>query len=178
MVGRLQQFPGSALAPLDGRAVSGIDASGSSNPRGRTLRWKGSHRHAGSCAVALLVSALGMSACHDQECEAARLELAQTWETLRATATSRQQIPEGAELSKLEENERIRLWKSIEDKSELLRSSFETPQVTWPSADKARKELGAIFTPLESQNDPMTRGFGVTLAEADKRMAAFRGQCR
>jgi len=178
MVGRLQQFPGSGLAPLDGRDASGRDAPGSRNSRGKALRRNGSQRHAGWCAVALVVSALGMSACHDQECEAARLELAQTWETLRATATSRQQIPEGAELSKLEENERIRLWKSIEDKSELLRSSFETPQVTWPSADKARKELGAIFTPLESQNDPMTRGFGVTLAEADKRMATFRTQCR
>jgi len=126
----------------------------------------------------LVVTAFGTLACHDQECEAARLELAQTWETLRATATSRQQIPEGAELSKLEENDRIRLWKSIESKAELIRSSFETKQVTWPSADKARKELGAVFTPLESQDDPMTRGFGVTLGEADKRMAAFRSQCR
>ncbi len=97
---------------------------------------------------------------------------------MRATATARQQIPEGAELSKLEENERIRLWQSIESKADLIRSSFETKQVTWPSADRARKELGAIFTPLESQDDPMTRGFGVTLAEADKRIAAFRSQCR
>ena len=158
MVGRLQQFLGGGVAPLHAR--------------------KNSHWHGGLCAVALVVTAFGALACHDQECEAARLELTQTWETLRATATSRQQIPEGAELSKVEETERIRLWKSIESKAELIRSSFETKQVTWPSADKARRELGAIFTPLESQNDPMTRGFGVTLAEADKRMAAFRGQCR
>jgi hypothetical protein len=154
MVGQLQEFLGGGVAPLH------------SHWRGRL------------CAVALVVTALGALACHDQECEAARLELTQTWETLRATATARQQIPEGAELSKLEETERIRLWKSIESKAELIRSSFETKQITWPSADKARRELGAIFTPLESQNDPMTRGFGVTLAEADKRMAAFRGQCR
>ena len=158
MVGRLQQFPGGGVAPLGGRSYP---------------RW-----HARLCAAALVVTALGTLACHDQECEAARLELTQTWETLRATATSRQQIPEGAELSKLEENERIRIWKSIESKADLLRSSFETKQVTWPSADKARRELGTLFTPLESQNDPMTRGFGVTLAEADKRMAAFRSQCR
>ena len=168
MVGRLQQFPGGGLAPLGGR-----NYSRNSDPCGRDSR-----RCGWFSAAALVVTALGMPACHNQECEAARLELTQTWETLRATATSRQQIPEGAELSERESNERVRLWKSIEGKAELLRSSFETPQVTWPSAEKARRELGAIFTPLESQNDPMTRGFGVTLAEADKRMAAFRGQCR
>jgi hypothetical protein len=162
MVGRLQQFAGGGLAPLVGRSF---------------LRRSDSHwRRLG--AIGLALTAFVTLACHDQECDAARLELTQTWETLRATATSRQQIPEGAELSKLEENERIRLWKSIESKADLIRSSFETKQVTWPSADKARRELGAIFTPLESQNDPMTRGFAVTLAEADKRMAAFRGQCR
>jgi len=168
MVGRLQQFPGGGVAPLEGRNYA----------RQNALRRDDSRRSGRLGALALVVTALGMSACHDQECEAARLELTQTWQTLRATATSRQQIPEGAELSQLEENERIRLWKSIEDKAELIRSSFETPQITWPSADRARKELGTIFTPLESGDDPMTRGFGVTLAEADKRMAAFRGQCR
>lgn len=160
MVGRLQQFAGGGLAPLGGRSFSRRSDS------------------RGLGAIGLALTALVTLACHDQECDAARLELTQTWETLRATATSRQQIPEGTELSKLEENERIRLWKSIESKADLIRSSFETKQVTWPSADKARRELGAIFTPLESQNDPMTRGFAVTLAEADKRMAAFRGQCR
>ncbi len=142
-----------------------------------SLRGRNWGRSVLSCA-ALVASAISLPACHDQQCEAARLELTQTWETLRNTATSRQQIPEGVELSKLEENERIRLWKSIENKAELIRSSFETSQVTLPTADKARRELGAIFTPLESPGDPMTRGFGVTLAEADKRLAAFRSQCR
>ena len=36
------------------------------------------------CAFALAACA-GLG-CHDRECEAARLELAQTWETLRDTA--------------------------------------------------------------------------------------------
>ena len=115
--------------------------------------------------------------CHDRECEAARLELAQTWETLRNTATSRQQIPEGSSLSQGEQDERIRTWKSIEERAELVRSSFETAQVTWTAADKARKELGELFTPLQAKDDPVTRGFGVTLEAADKRMATFRGQC-
>ena len=126
-----------------------------------------------SCLAAAAVS-LG---CHDRECEAARLELAQTWQTLRDTATSRQQIPEEVNLSKDEQTERVRIWKSIEDRAELIRSSFETPQVTWPSADKGRRELGAIFTPLQAKDDPVTRGFTVTLSEADKRMASFRGKC-
>lgn len=127
------------------------------------------------CLAAGVALAVG---CHDKKCEAARLELAQTWETLRDTATSRQQIPEGSSLSQGEQEERIRTWKSIEERTELLRSSFETPQVTWTAADKARKELGTLFTPLQAKDDPVTRGFAVTLEAADKRMTTFRGQCQ
>jgi hypothetical protein len=116
--------------------------------------------------------------CHDPECEASRLELTRTWQTLRDTATSRKQIPEGAGLTQDEEQGRIRVWTVIEDRAELLRSSFETKQVTWPSADKARGELGEAFKPLASKDDPMTQGFALTLNEADQRMAAFRKSCR
>lgn len=116
--------------------------------------------------------------CHDKECEGARLELEQTWETLRDTATSRQQIPEGTSLSQGEQDERVRTWKTIEERTELLRSSFETSQVTWTAADKARKELATLFTPLQAKDDPVTRGFAVTLEAADKRMATFRSQCQ
>lgn len=116
--------------------------------------------------------------CHDRECEGARLGLEQTWETLRDTATSRQQIPEGLSLSQGEQDERVRTWKSIEDRAELVRSSFETTQVTWPAADKARKELATLFTPLQAKDDPVTRGFAVTLGEADKRMSSFRTRCQ
>ena len=118
------------------------------------------------------------TACHDPKCEAARLEMAQTWQTLRDTATSRKQIPEGLDLSQDQERERIRVWTTIEDRAELLRSSFETSQVTWPSADKARAELGEAFKPLASNDDPMTRGFALTLSQADQRMADFRKTCR
>lgn len=116
--------------------------------------------------------------CHDRECEGARLELEQSWETLRDTATSRQQIPEGLNLSPGEQDERIRTWKSIEERTELLRSSFETAQVTWSAADKARKELAGLFTPLQTKDDPVTRGFALTLGETDKRMTSFRTQCQ
>src|SRR6187402_1341338 len=78
-----------------------------------------------AAAFALLVS------CQNEECEASRLQLAQTWETLRDTASSRKQIPESSDLSKGEEAERIRVWTTIEERAELVRSSFETTQVTW-----------------------------------------------
>jgi hypothetical protein len=50
--------------------------------------------------------------------------------------------------------------------------------VTWPSADKARAELGEVFKPLSVNDDPMTRGFALTLGQADQRMAEFRKTCR
>lgn len=136
--------------------------------RARRLGWAGSI----ACASALLVS------CQNEECEASRLQLAQTWETLRNTASSRKQIPEASSLSKSEETDRIRVWTDIEERAELVRSSFETTQVTWSSADKARADLGEAFKPISSGEDPMTRGFAVTLDEADQRMARFRKECR
>lgn len=127
---------------------------------------------------ALVVAASAATACHDPECEAARLELARTWETLRDTATSRKQIPEASSLSPGEEQERMRVWTTIEERAELMRSSFETTQVTWPSADKARADLGEAFKPLAGNDDPMTRGFALTLNEADQHMASYRKSCR
>jgi hypothetical protein len=139
-----------------------------------------SNRRFGSTAIAAVIPIvlLAASACQDPECEAARLELARTWETLRDTATSRKQIPEGANLTQAEEQDRIRIWTTIEDRAELMRSSFETSQVTWPSADKARADLAEAFKPLASNDDPMTRGFALTLNEADQHMASFRKSCR
>jgi hypothetical protein len=119
-----------------------------------------------------------LAACNDEQCEAERLQLTQTWETLRNTATSRKQIPEGSDLSKAEQDERIKVWTDIEDRAELIRSSFQTPQVTIEPAQKARAELEQLFKPLSTKDDPMTRGFAVTLADADKRFESFRQNCR
>lgn len=136
--------------------------------RGRMLSMLGAFGFGGTVLVA----------CQGQECEAARLELTRTWETLRDTATSRKQIPEASDLSKSEEAERIRVWTDIEDRAELVRSSFQTSQVTWSSAEKGRADLGELFKPLAASTDPMTRGFAVTLGEADQRFASFRKSCR
>lgn len=131
----------------------------------------------GACLLAAL--ALGAAiGCQSSECEAARLELASTWQTLRDTAISRQQIPEGTDLSQAEQQERIRVWTAIEDRAELARSSFETPQVTWSSADRARADLGATFEQVSGSDDPMTKGFALTLSEVDRQMADFRKACR
>ena len=130
-----------------------------------------------ACFVVALVACVGLG-CHDRECEAARLELAQTWETLRDTATSRQQIPESNSLTDGERDDRVKTWKGIEEEADMIHSSFETTQVTWRSADKARKELATLFSPLQTKDEPMTRGFALTLGEADKQMSAFRGQCQ
>lgn len=141
-----------------------------------------SGRSAVACRLAwvasLSMAAVPLVACQNEECEASRLQLAQTWETLRNTASSRKQIPEASDLSKSEEAERIRVWTDIEERAELVRSSFETTQVTWSSADKARADLAESFKPISSSDDPMTRGFAVTLDEADQRMARFRKECR
>ena len=127
----------------------------------------------------VLASIAGLaSACHDPECESARAELARTWETLRDSATSRKQIPEASNLTPTQEEERIRVWTTIEERAELVRSSFSTTQVTWPSADKARADLGEAFKPLAANDDPMTKGFVLTLGEADKKVADFRKTCR
>jgi hypothetical protein len=140
-------------------------------------RYSNGERALGAPAILALV-ALVLGACHDEQCEAERLQLSQTWETLRNTATSRKQIPEGVDLSKSEEEERIRVWTNIEERAELIRSSFQTSQVTISPAQKARSELEQIFKPLASNEDPMTKGFAVTLAEADKRFDSFRQNCR
>ena len=125
-----------------------------------------------------MLAGASVAGCNDPKCEASRLELVRTWETLRDTATSRRQIPEASGLSQTQEQDRIRIWTTIEDRAELMRSSFETSQVTWRSADKARSDLGEAFKPLASNDDPMTKGFALTLSEADQHMADFRKTCR
>lgn len=152
-------------------------AAGGMGGRGRR-RIASRIQRALSPALAAVMWVAAGAGCHDAECEGARLELASKWETLRDTATSRRQIPEASGLSPSEAQERIRVWTIIEERAELVRSSFETAQVTWPSAEKARADLAEAFKPLASNDDPMTRGFAITLNDADQQMASFRKSCR
>jgi hypothetical protein len=142
------------------------------------LRGSGFWARRAALLAGIMIAGASTAGCNDPKCEASRLELVRTWETLRDTATSRKQLPEVSGLSQTQEQDRIRVWTTIEDRAELMRSSFETSQVTWRSADKARADLGEAFRPLASNDDPMTKGFALTLSEADQHMADFRKTCR
>lgn len=142
---------------------------------GKGMRWVSGH---GWWVAGVISWGLAGVACQNEQCEAERLGLEKTWETLRDTAISRKQIPEGVDLSDAEQKERIRVWTAIEEKAELIRSSFQTSQVTISPAEKARAELEQLFKPLTVKDDPMTRGFATTLADADRRFQSFRQKCR
>ena len=87
-----------------------------------------------------------------------------TFETLRNTASLRKQVPETSTLSKAEEEERIRVWTGIETDAELLRSSFETAQVTWPAAEKARAAFAEAQRTLEAYR-PLFTELAVSLGK-------------
>jgi hypothetical protein len=112
------------------------------------------------------------------QCEQDRLELTKTWETLRNTAASRKHVPEESPLTEAERAERLQSWTKIEEKAELIRSSFETRQVTWEPAERARKDLDGLYKSAANPNDPLIQGFGVLLGTADKQYETFRSACK
>jgi hypothetical protein len=112
------------------------------------------------------------------QCESERLELTRTWETLRNTAASRKHVSEGSSLSEQQRSDRLTAWTKIEDKAELIRSSFETRQVTWDAAEKARKELDELYKAAQNPDDPLIQGFGVLLGTADKQYQGYRTACK
>lgn len=128
--------------------------------------------------VPIALAAWAGSGCNDAECEKARMELAKSWEELRNTATSRQQIPPATSLSASQKDERIRTWTEIEASAELLRSSFGTSQVTWSPAQKARSALGEQFERVAKTDDPVTQGFGTAMKVADQLMKSYDQRCR
>lgn len=106
------------------------------------------------------------------------MELAKTWETLRNTAGSRKHVPEDSELTAEQRSERLETWTKIEDEAELMRSSFETRQVTWSAAEKARADLERLYAGASNTEDPLIQGFGVLLKDADRLYAGFRERCK
>src|SRR5688572_12893400 len=83
---------------------------------------------------------LALACQQNEKCEEARLALTRKWETLRNTAASRKHVPEDSELNEQQKSQRFEQWAKIEAKAELMRSSFETKQVTWDAAEKSRRE--------------------------------------
>lgn len=134
---------------------------------------------AARAAVGLALAGLIALGCQQStQCEQERLELAKTWETLRNTAASRKHVPEDSPLSEAQRTERLQSWTKIEEKADLIRSSFETRQVTWEPAERARKELEALYKTAANPNDPLIQGFGVLLGTADKQYEGFRSACK
>jgi len=108
------------------------------------------------------------SGCQDDaKCERERLDVNKAWSELRSAATHRKL--EGSNVS---------IWSEIENKAELLESSFVTRQVTWNSADKASKEIASKLPALESSGDVSLASFRASAESAIKQQSNFEKTCR
>ncbi|MFZ5894235.1 MAG: hypothetical protein ACOY0T_24455 [Myxococcota bacterium] len=115
----------------------------------------------GACALSLV-------GCREsQDCEKARLALAKTWHGLTEAAARRQ-------LAGVD----IEGWKYAQERAALLESSFMTTQVTWDSADKARKELATRVPNLQSDAPANVTGYRLSLDAALKEQDAYAQKCR
>ncbi len=106
--------------------------------------------------------------CKDNaECDKARLSLAKSWHGLGESAARRQ-------LGGVD----IEGWKFVQGRAQLLESSFMTTQVTWDSADKARKEIADRVGGLQSDAPANVEGFRLSLKAALDEQDAFAKKCR
>lgn len=117
--------------------------------------------------IMLAMAALLAGCKDDAECERERMTLNKAWSELRTAATHR----------KLEGSD-VPTWSQIENKAELLESSFMTRQVTWNSARKASQEIASKLPALESSGDARLVGFTSSAEKAIKRQNSFEKQCR
>ncbi len=118
--------------------------------------------------VPVAVALLGLVACQDDvKCERERLDVNKAWSELRAAATHRKLT--GTDVS---------TWTEIENKAELLESSFETRQVTWNSADLASKAIESKLPALESSGDVSLASFRASAESAIKQQDNFEKSCR
>lgn len=102
----------------------------------------------------------------DAQCERQRLQVNRAWSELHLAATRR----------KLEGSD-VPTWAAIENRAELLESSFETAQVTWESARKASQDIAAKLPGLES-GDARLVGFKASFDSALKQQNDFEKTCR
>jgi hypothetical protein len=116
---------------------------------------------AGCCAL----FALGCK--DDKECEKARFALSKTWHGLSESAARRQ-------LAGVD----VEGWKFVQGRAQLLESSFMTTQITWDSADKARKELAERVPNLQSDAPANVEGYRMSLNAAFAEQDAFAKKCR
>lgn len=118
--------------------------------------------------VPLSLSLLALEGCKDDvQCEKARMSLNKTWTELRDAAARRKL--EGVD---------IPTWADVERKTELLESSFVTPQVTWESASKAKQAIAADLPRLQANHDALAVTFLTSAEDALKQQSDFEKQCR
>jgi len=116
-------------------------------------------------AVAASSSSIGCQ--DDVRCERERMDLNKAWSELR-TAATRHKL-EGTDVS---------TWSVIENKAELLESSFQTRQVTWNSAKKASDEIASKLPALESSEGVKLVSFKNSAETAIKQQSSFEKECR
>lgn len=103
---------------------------------------------------------------NEAQCERERLDLSKAWSELHTAATHR----------KLESTD-LSTWTEIENKAELLESSFVTRQVTWTSANTASQAIAAKLPTLEG-GDVKLASFRTSAESAIKQQNSFEKECR
>lgn len=117
--------------------------------------------------IAVAASSLSLSCKDEVRCERERMDLNKAWSELRTSATH----------YKLEGRD-VPTWAVIENKAELLESSFQTRQVTWNSARKASDEIASKLPTLESSEGVKLSGFRNSAENAIKQQTSFEQDCR
>jgi len=117
--------------------------------------------------ITLTASSFGFGCQDDVRCEQVRLDLNKTWAELRAAAMRH----------KLEGKD-VPTWAVIENKAELLESSFMTRQVTWNSAKKASDDIASKLPALRSDEGVRLAGFRNSAETAIKQQSSFEKECR
>ena len=118
--------------------------------------------------LALGAVSLPVGGCKDDvKCERARMDLNKTWSELRQAATRRKL--DGVDTP---------AWTDVENKTELLESSFVTSQVTWDSASKASEAVAAALPGLHADHEVLAANFRSSAQSALKEQSDFEKQCR
>ncbi|HKO54007.1 MAG TPA: hypothetical protein VJV79_40140 [Polyangiaceae bacterium] len=117
--------------------------------------------------IAVTASSIGFGCQDEARCERTRMDLNKAWSELRTAATHH----------KLEGTD-IPTWTVIENKAELLESSFMTRQVTWNSAKKASETIASKLPALESTAGVKLAGFRNSAETALKQQSSFEKECR
>lgn len=117
--------------------------------------------------VIAVTSSLGFGCQDEVRCERERMDLNKAWSELHTAATHHKL--EGTDVS---------TWAVIENKAELLESSFMTRQVTWNSAKKASDVIASKLPHLESSEGVRLAGFRTSAETAIQQQTSFEEACR